>query len=519
MKRFIKGLKSDLNSYADTSHASVNTAPTQSFLLQYRKHRGVNLGSWFVLERWITESPYREAEAPAQSDLDVAKGRNAKGILEKHWDSWIGVHDWNRLVSLGINSVRIPIGYYHACGADRTILDGTDFFPFYHVYEGAWRRITNAILDAHRRNITVLIDLHAAPGKQNNDAHSGTSDRANFFNDPHNQRRGTYALESIARSLTTFINSFDPPLDNVIGLQLLNEPHPPNDTILKSWYTTTINSLQSIAPSIPIYLGECWRPDVYTDYVTQELRTPNPNALVVLDHHLYRCFTPDDIRASVQDHVRALKDPSGIAQTFERIAERLGRSGGGVIVGEWSGGLNPGSLRGVPNERRDFVHAQLELYERTCGGWYFWTYKKEYPGDLGWSFTEMVEKGIFPSIVGLVRKRSPSDVDSQREGERRQAALDQARNAAYDAHREYWGRQPGNYDHQLFATGFEEGWKTNYRFFETLHPQGGQVSEAGYRHALAFRATSNHGQSYWEFEHGFLQACSASRTDFQKTFC
>ncbi|TFK19279.1 glycoside hydrolase, partial [Coprinopsis marcescibilis] len=243
-----------------------------------------------------------------------------------------------------------------------------------------------------------------------------------------------------------------PPLDNAIGIQLLNEPHPPNDTILKDWYTTTINSLRSIAPSIPIYLGE--NAGALMSTPTMSPRTAN--ALIVLDHHLYRCFTPDGIRASVQDHVRALKDPSGISQTFERIAERLCH---------WSGGLNPGSLRGVPNERRDFVHAQLELYERTCGGWYFWTYKKEYPGNLRWSFTEMVKRGIFPSIVGLVRKRSPSDVDSQREGERRPAALEQARNAAYDAHREYLGEHPGDYDRQRFANGFEEGWKTNYRFF------------------------------------------------------
>lgn len=53
--------------------------------------------------------------------------------------------------------VALQIGYYHVCGADRRILDDTDFFPFYDVYEGAWRRITNAILTASRMNMTVLI--------------------------------------------------------------------------------------------------------------------------------------------------------------------------------------------------------------------------------------------------------------------------------------------------------------------------------------------------------------------------
>ena len=95
---------------------------------RYRKHRGVNLGelcvrpspsranvhlfgtplgSWFVLERWISESPFRNARPPAQSDLDVAKGEGAKGILEQHWDTWITEDDW--LAEKGINTVRIPV--------------------------------------------------------------------------------------------------------------------------------------------------------------------------------------------------------------------------------------------------------------------------------------------------------------------------------------------------------------------------------------------------------------------------
>ena len=62
-----------------------------------------------MLERWITETPFREAEAPAQSDLDVAKGANAKEILERHWDTWITEADWAWLAEKGINTVRIPV--------------------------------------------------------------------------------------------------------------------------------------------------------------------------------------------------------------------------------------------------------------------------------------------------------------------------------------------------------------------------------------------------------------------------
>lgn len=51
----------------------------------------------------------------------------------------------------------MQIGYYHVVGADRCVIEGTDFEQFGHVYEGAWARITNAIATAYKYNIGVLI--------------------------------------------------------------------------------------------------------------------------------------------------------------------------------------------------------------------------------------------------------------------------------------------------------------------------------------------------------------------------
>jgi aryl-phospho-beta-D-glucosidase BglC (GH1 family) len=67
------------------------------------------LGSWFVLERWIADAPFRCAASPAQSDLDVACGSNAKSILEQHWNAWITEADWAWLKEHGFNAVRIPV--------------------------------------------------------------------------------------------------------------------------------------------------------------------------------------------------------------------------------------------------------------------------------------------------------------------------------------------------------------------------------------------------------------------------
>jgi aryl-phospho-beta-D-glucosidase BglC (GH1 family) len=63
----------------------------------------------FVLERWITPSPFRSAAAPGQSDLHVATGADARQILEHHWGNWIKDEDWQWIVDHGYNTVRIPV--------------------------------------------------------------------------------------------------------------------------------------------------------------------------------------------------------------------------------------------------------------------------------------------------------------------------------------------------------------------------------------------------------------------------
>ena len=69
-------------------------------------------GSWFTLERWIAEDPFRGAKPGTASDLDVARGADAKHTLETHWDSWIMEADWKWLSEHGYNTVRIPVSAF-----------------------------------------------------------------------------------------------------------------------------------------------------------------------------------------------------------------------------------------------------------------------------------------------------------------------------------------------------------------------------------------------------------------------
>ena len=94
----------------DRSFPHVDTLPLDdSALPRYRKQRGINLGAWFVSERWIYDKPYQQAASPGQADFDIASGKDAKRLYEEHWDSYMTEDDWQWLADRGFNSVRLPV--------------------------------------------------------------------------------------------------------------------------------------------------------------------------------------------------------------------------------------------------------------------------------------------------------------------------------------------------------------------------------------------------------------------------
>jgi hypothetical protein len=51
---------------------------------------------------------------------------------------------------------------------------------------------------------------------------------------------------------------------------VLNEPGPPSSSshvVLKEWYASVIKELHSLDPSIPLYIGDCWRTDEYAEFI------------------------------------------------------------------------------------------------------------------------------------------------------------------------------------------------------------------------------------------------------------
>ena len=178
----------------------------------------------------MTPSLFTCAADNRLSEVDIAHGWGsttaARAVLERHWDSFINDTDFQYLASIGINTVRLPIGYW-TLGPD--FCQNTPFQDVSDVYQNAWSRVVQTINSANTHGIGVLVDLHGAPGSQNGQQHSGISDGAtNLFDNPGYINQTINVLTFLAQNLTY--------VTNVVGIQMLNEPQ--NVPSLEDFCTT-----------------------------------------------------------------------------------------------------------------------------------------------------------------------------------------------------------------------------------------------------------------------------------------
>lgn len=187
----------------------------------------------------MTPTVFTAAAGPHHSsELDIASGcssrEQSRAILEQHWDTFINKTDFDYLADIGINTVRIPIGYW--CLGSK-YMEGTPFHPVAEVYQNCWVRLLRAINWAAGAGIGVLIDLHGAPGSQNGQPHSGQSGgRVGLFSNPAYMDKTVESLVYLATQLSV--------VNNLVGIQLLNEPA--NDPTLPGFCMLSRNFLSII---------------------------------------------------------------------------------------------------------------------------------------------------------------------------------------------------------------------------------------------------------------------------------
>ena len=116
--------------------------------------KGVNLGNWLVLEKWMSPELFAGTSAEDESHLCSELSEIAKHERFKvHRDAYITDRDFAYLARRGIELVRIPVPFF--------------IFGGYEPYVGCIEYLDKAFRWAERYKLKILIDLHTVPDSQN----------------------------------------------------------------------------------------------------------------------------------------------------------------------------------------------------------------------------------------------------------------------------------------------------------------------------------------------------------------
>jgi len=331
-----------------------------------QKLKGVNLGGWLVLERWIAPSLFKGLKVRDETGFCLELRESKLKKLQKHRRKFITEEDFQWIAHHGLNAVRIPVPYW--------------IFGDVEPYIGAVEELDWAMAMAQKHDWKVLIDLHTAPGSQNGWDHSGLAGDINWHKNHQNIGQTIQVIVQLAKRYGG--------QPNLAGIELLNEPHwgVPKESLLKYYERAYQAARRYCADDVAIIISDNFQPLIWHAELTDERHKNVP-----LDLHLYQCFSQEDKRLDISSHLA--KTEGEWADLIKLIQQRRP-----VIVGEWSLGLDPRTFKSTSDqEKTDAIKAygcsQLKVFNQ-ADGWFFWTYKTEDKG--GWNFRHLVETGVLP---------------------------------------------------------------------------------------------------------------------------
>ncbi|CAE6440312.1 unnamed protein product, partial [Rhizoctonia solani] len=186
---------------------------------------GVNLGSWLLVEPWMLPNEWvdkmggercdADCSACAASEFGLVKKlgqEKADQVFEEHWANWFTEKDVDQIVAAGLNSVRIPLGYWIV----ESLVDrSTEFYP-----RGGMKYLKKGLGWLKQKGIHVKLDHHALPGVSSaNQMFAGrcTSD-VQFYTEKNYKRALIWA------GVMTAMTHIDPDFSSVFAIEAINEP-------------------------------------------------------------------------------------------------------------------------------------------------------------------------------------------------------------------------------------------------------------------------------------------------------
>ncbi|KAI9317280.1 glycoside hydrolase superfamily [Dichotomocladium elegans] len=389
--------------------------------------RGINLGGWLVTEPFIVPSLYDQFPASAgvvdEWTLCERLGQaEARRQLEEHYATFITEDDFARIASMGFNHVRIPTGHWAIAP-----VAGEPFVA--HV---SWQYLLRAIQWARKYGLRVMIDLHTAPGSQNGWNHSGRTGQIRWLNGTDGSENARKTLEAAQRMAQFFS---DPAWKDVVPIfGVLNEPaiyHIRIDKVL-DWYRLSHQAIRNAShlggPFLAYHDGflglEPWH-----GFFSNKSIYDQTHIYLIFDENLVRMPRDKQAQLPCSAWRRMLKNATRIASAPTLVGEFSAATNdcGKYVNGIGMGTRYEGTLLSTPMSMtptcmncscahlenfalwddgykaflRSFVEHQMDAFESSSVGWFFWTYKTENHVNPHWDYLLAWEQGWAPRDVNV----------------------------------------------------------------------------------------------------------------------
>ena len=374
--------------------------------LDNMKIKGVNLGNWLVLEKWMNPALFEGTTAedeyylPRQLSPEVYEAR-----IKIHRSEYITERDFVTIKRMGLESVRIPVPYF--------------IFGDREPFIGCIEELDKAFNWAEKYGLTILIDLHTVPMSQNGFDNGGISGVCKWAQDPDEVEFALSVLERLAQRYGT--------RKGLLGIQPLNEPitenmwktmdiehrYPPADPVLaqgsapitmdflRKYYLDAYDRISKYMPKDKyVVIHDGFELMAWKDFMQKEKYSN-----VILDTHPYLMVAEaNGCEQTVEAYVKYVKEE--LEPKIEEMEKYFP-----VICGEWClfnslacgcdtkggqsvlNGVEGSAEETVSTEQKKKIYnavakAQLDAWNKGSG-YYYWSYKLltdtvNTPGWIGW---------------------------------------------------------------------------------------------------------------------------------------
>ncbi|MDO4305548.1 MAG: cellulase family glycosylhydrolase [Eubacteriales bacterium] len=392
------------------------------------KVKGVNLGNWLVLEKWMSPALFEGTTAEDEYYLPTQLSREVyEARIKVHRSEYITERDFGRIKAMGMEAVRIPVPYF--------------IFGDREPFIGCIGELDKAFNWAEKYGLRILIDLHTAPDSQNGFDNGGICGVCKWSQEPEEVEFELSVLERLAKRYGT--------REGLWGIEVINEPvledmwecanvperYPAVDTkkaegsrgntveFIRQFYLDAYDRLRKFLPEEKyVVIHDAFHLKMWKDFMRED-KYKN----VVLDTHQYLTV------AEMMGCGQTVEDYEAFIEKWgEDIAEM--QQYFPVVCGEWClansvaigydtkggqtvlNGVVNDSEQAVDEERRKEIYnklakAQLAAWEKGSG-YFYWSYKllidtvneKEWRGWDCWDFGRCVDFGWFPPEEAMADK-------------------------------------------------------------------------------------------------------------------